>query len=446
MDFRSQMSAIAALYCPVNHSFSSRLLKLSLLVFNGDPLEWLSLWDSFHVRVNSKPGLPEIDKINYLKAQVTGEAERAILVPVVTMLELSPPSRTDFGNPTRLPTQIWRPCWTYHTQPATKPCSLRSVILAKLWEKTKSNLARSQQGDYGTIQDLREALKQELKVLEAGTTPLLDPTPTALFLTARQCWPSFQFRCRNRGGKHHTTMPSVRKTTTPPPGTKEILSPGNTSEYVHATFTPTQMGYKYPILLKTAVSQVKVGNLSREANILSTWWGCTTFFQNWRFGRWTRRKTRFQTKHLIHCWFSMERGTPPLPTNLTICEKRTRALTRRLTRTPSCWNATVISSRNRKHEALSRRSTAQTHLIVYTTFLITLWKRNHRPRPFALCLIAAVTRTLPKIRPQLMECLTRQYYANVLGLRWDTASDTLTLASKDVFPQLRTPSSLSVRF
>ena len=28
--------------------------------------------------VNSKPGLPEVDKFNYLKAQVTGETEHAI--------------------------------------------------------------------------------------------------------------------------------------------------------------------------------------------------------------------------------------------------------------------------------------------------------------------------------------------------------------------------------
>jgi len=165
--------------------------------------------------------------------------------------------------------------------------------------------------------------------LEAGATPLLDPTPTASFFTgvggshprgkggtrSRSCpyckgghsaikcvtvkdstskkaiitkaglcynclssshrsadCPS-KFRCRHCGGKHHTTIceksdKQQNIPSAPSPGNKESPSPGNTSESVHATFTPTQMGYEYPILLKTAVSQVKVGNLSRDANIL----------------------------------------------------------------------------------------------------------------------------------------------------------------------------------
>ena len=34
------------------NSYSSRLSKISLPVFSGDPLEWLSFWDSFDVGVN----------------------------------------------------------------------------------------------------------------------------------------------------------------------------------------------------------------------------------------------------------------------------------------------------------------------------------------------------------------------------------------------------------
>ena len=60
------------------NSCSSRLPKLSLPVFSGDSLEWLSFWDSFDVGVHRKPGLPDVDKFNYLRAQVSGEAERAI--------------------------------------------------------------------------------------------------------------------------------------------------------------------------------------------------------------------------------------------------------------------------------------------------------------------------------------------------------------------------------
>ena len=160
MDFPTQMSAIAVPYYPVNHSFNSRLPKLNLPVhvFNGDPLEWLSFWDSFDVGLNNKPSATEVDKFNYLKAQVTGEAERAItgfpnrsfydiLETNITALEALGKSQDTSGD------------------------LLVPVILAKLSEETNRNLARSQQGDYWTIQNLREALKQDLKVWKQEQLP-----------------------------------------------------------------------------------------------------------------------------------------------------------------------------------------------------------------------------------------------------------------------------------
>ena len=42
------------------------------------PLEWLSFWDSFDVAVNKRPGLSDIEKFNYLRAQLMGEAQQAI--------------------------------------------------------------------------------------------------------------------------------------------------------------------------------------------------------------------------------------------------------------------------------------------------------------------------------------------------------------------------------
>ena len=53
------------------------------------------------------------------------------------------------------------------------------VIMTKLQDDTKRNLARTHQGEDWTIQDLRQTLKQELRVLEAGSTPMFEPTPTA---------------------------------------------------------------------------------------------------------------------------------------------------------------------------------------------------------------------------------------------------------------------------
>lgn len=57
---------------------TSRLPKLELPTFSGDPLSWQSFWDSFDAAVNSNPTLSPIHKFNYLKAQLHGDAARAI--------------------------------------------------------------------------------------------------------------------------------------------------------------------------------------------------------------------------------------------------------------------------------------------------------------------------------------------------------------------------------
>ena len=57
---------------------TSRLPKLELPTFSGDPLSWQSFWDSFDAAVNTNPTLSPIHKFNYLKAQLQGDAARAI--------------------------------------------------------------------------------------------------------------------------------------------------------------------------------------------------------------------------------------------------------------------------------------------------------------------------------------------------------------------------------
>ena len=61
------------------HLYStSRLPKLELPTFSGGPLSWQSFWDSFDAAVNNNPTLSSIHKSNYLKAQLQGDAARAI--------------------------------------------------------------------------------------------------------------------------------------------------------------------------------------------------------------------------------------------------------------------------------------------------------------------------------------------------------------------------------
>lgn len=58
---------------PVSHS-----PKLNLPTFAGDPLTWQGFWDSFEVAINSNAALDGVQKFNYLKAQLHGDASRAI--------------------------------------------------------------------------------------------------------------------------------------------------------------------------------------------------------------------------------------------------------------------------------------------------------------------------------------------------------------------------------
>jgi len=52
----------------------SRLPKLTLPIFGGDPLKWQTFWDSFESAVHSNNVLTAVQKLNYLRAHLEGEA------------------------------------------------------------------------------------------------------------------------------------------------------------------------------------------------------------------------------------------------------------------------------------------------------------------------------------------------------------------------------------
>jgi phenylpropionate dioxygenase-like ring-hydroxylating dioxygenase large terminal subunit len=51
---------------------------LSLPTFNGNSLHWQTFWDSFDAAVHSNTNHTGVQKFNYLKAQTSGDAARAI--------------------------------------------------------------------------------------------------------------------------------------------------------------------------------------------------------------------------------------------------------------------------------------------------------------------------------------------------------------------------------
>jgi len=55
-----------------------RLPKLTLPTFAGNPLHWLTFWNSFQAAIHLDPNLTGVQKFNYLKPQLEGDAARII--------------------------------------------------------------------------------------------------------------------------------------------------------------------------------------------------------------------------------------------------------------------------------------------------------------------------------------------------------------------------------
>ena len=55
-----------------------KLPKLSLSLFDGNPTEWITFWDSFQSTVHEHPQLSKVDKFKYLQKSLTGNAAHTI--------------------------------------------------------------------------------------------------------------------------------------------------------------------------------------------------------------------------------------------------------------------------------------------------------------------------------------------------------------------------------
>ena len=193
----------------------SRLPKLTIPTFNGDPLAWQSFWDCFDAAVHSNPTLTGVQKLSYLRAQLQGDASTAIAgFPLtnsnyqhsVTLLQ------TRFGQPDKLvnahmqalldmprPTNSLGNLQQFHDTIESHIRSLSSlgtntnsygtllvpIILNKLPAETKKNLARAHPTSEWTLQDLQAAIQAEIRIFESGPTSshLTHQFPTASFST-----------------------------------------------------------------------------------------------------------------------------------------------------------------------------------------------------------------------------------------------------------------------
>ena len=177
---------------------SNRLPKLVLPSFNGNPLAWQTFWDAFRSAVHDNTSISDVQKFNYLKAQLCDGAERVIAgLPLtnanyaksVELLEerfaqphkiinahmealLSLPSPTDHLSSLRLfydsiETHI-RGLEALGKTTETYGDILVPIIQNKLPNEIKRNLARQNGNKEWRFDNLRKAILNEIEILEAG--------------------------------------------------------------------------------------------------------------------------------------------------------------------------------------------------------------------------------------------------------------------------------------
>ena len=179
---------------------TSRLPKLSLPTFNGNPLQWQTFWDSFNAAVHSNSNLSGVEKFNYLKAQASGEAARAISGFPLTntnyeqaiallnkrfgqsykIVNAHMQALLNIPTPTNSLTSIrqfhdtienhMRGLSALGKSEETYGDLLIPIILGKLPAKLQRNLAREQNNGTWTINLLRQAILKEIRIMEASNS------------------------------------------------------------------------------------------------------------------------------------------------------------------------------------------------------------------------------------------------------------------------------------
>lgn len=177
---------------------SSRLPKLTLPSFSGNPLEWQSFWDSFSVAIHLNPNLSGVQKFNYLKAQLQGDALRTIRGLPLTELNYQHSIsllHERFGQTHKLinvhmqalldipsPTSAHSSLRMFHDSIENHTRGLSSlgksegtyddllipIILAKLPRDIRQNLARENTSPEWNLPELMSSILKEIRILESG--------------------------------------------------------------------------------------------------------------------------------------------------------------------------------------------------------------------------------------------------------------------------------------
>ena len=91
VELQKQMSSIVVDQMKQQHDFlekqdkkekelatTVKLPKIDIMSFSGNKLKWTEFWDSFECAIHKNKKLSNIEKFNYLRSKVNGDAQRAI--------------------------------------------------------------------------------------------------------------------------------------------------------------------------------------------------------------------------------------------------------------------------------------------------------------------------------------------------------------------------------
>ena len=194
------------------------LPKLELPTFNGEPLEWHPFWVCFEAAIHSNTSLTNVQKLNYLRAQVKGEAARVIAgLPLTNLNYMHSVAllKDRYGQPHQIvnahiqslvelpkPSNKLASLRLFHDtieshvrcqeslgkSPESLDTLLVQTMLSKLPEETKCNMTRNHQREDWTVQELQTGLRNEIRVFEVGQPPSHNSQtglpPTASFIAS----------------------------------------------------------------------------------------------------------------------------------------------------------------------------------------------------------------------------------------------------------------------
>ena len=286
----------------VNTSQSSqfhKLPKLSLPIFTGNILEWQTFWDSFESSVHHNDSLSDIQRFSYLRSLLQGDAARVI--------EGFPLTHTNYIQAVELLKERFgqehQIVYAYMLgllelpRPTSTIVSLRmfqekmesyirglqslgqgqesfgnllvSIILGKLPADVKRNMTRDRGNNKWQLQDLRQALKKEIDILESGLPTLTSEMhpASASFFTSTGSNPQ-----RTRICDQQEVVPAsgtnmeFKASNFVPAHVPGGYSPGPSDAILKFFYPTTQPRSR--VLLKTAVAKVTVEIYTVDANIL----------------------------------------------------------------------------------------------------------------------------------------------------------------------------------